>query len=183
MKVVSSNSIFLYNDKKDWNKNFRCTLFKDCRFLHRDCWCCQYTFPSLFAFCFVQLLNIWCQFHQHFTLSFNSRRSQKLKKTLMTWLSFALLGSEHVKAVHDHVAKIDLWCQFHQPIDAKHKLALVHWVWHNEFYKQNCALLYQCKYSKKFSPTFTLYAPQHIPKRLPLIYLCKSCSWDWFYRH
>ncbi len=33
-----------------------------------------------------------CQFHQHFTCPFYERRSQKRKKTLITWLSFYTIG-------------------------------------------------------------------------------------------
>ncbi len=37
---------------------------------------------------FLNLIVNWGQFHQHSTSSFYARRSQKFKKTLMTWLSF-----------------------------------------------------------------------------------------------
>jgi hypothetical protein len=44
-----------------------------------------------------------------------SRAEQKsAKKTLMTLLSFAILGSASIKVVHKNVDEIDPWCQFHQ---------------------------------------------------------------------
>ncbi len=49
------------------------------------------------------------QFQQHFSSSFCTRRSQKRKKTLMTWLSFALFESARVKDVYKHVGEIDYW--------------------------------------------------------------------------
>ncbi len=42
-------------------------------------------------------------FHQHFMISFCNCRSQKHKKTLVTWLSFTLLGSASVKTARKHV--------------------------------------------------------------------------------
>jgi len=42
-------------------------------------------------------------FYEHLCVE----RSQKRKKTLMTWLSFALLGSASVKAPRKHVGEID----------------------------------------------------------------------------
>jgi len=41
-----------------------------------------------------------CQFHQHFTSSFCARKSQKRKKTLMTWLSFYICGICASKKLH-----------------------------------------------------------------------------------
>jgi len=38
------------------------------------------------------VLHIRGQFHQHFTSSFCTNRSQKCDKTLMTWLSFCAFG-------------------------------------------------------------------------------------------
>jgi len=54
-------------------------------------------------------LSTWCQFHQHFTLSFYARRSQKHKKDLTTWLRiciFALMVSAHVKAACKMLVKL-----------------------------------------------------------------------------
>jgi len=51
----------------------------------------------------------WCQFHQHFMHSSYARRSQKLKKTLMTQLSFfAHLGSARVNAARKTLEKLIL---------------------------------------------------------------------------
>jgi len=48
-----------------------------------------------------------CQFHQHFTRSFYTRRSQK-RKTTLSWPDclFALSGSTHVKAVRRRLMKL-----------------------------------------------------------------------------
>jgi len=46
-------------------------------------------------------------FHKHFKCSFCVRRSQKSKKTQMTWLSFVLLGSALVKAAHKWTPGVD----------------------------------------------------------------------------
>ena len=55
----------------------------------------------------------WCQFHQHFTSSFNAQRSQKSKKTVKSSSFFVLLGSECVKAARKYVDEIDSWlCSF-----------------------------------------------------------------------
>jgi len=39
-----------------------------------------------------KLLDPWCQFHQHCTFSFYMLKSQKRKKSLMSWLSFCSFG-------------------------------------------------------------------------------------------
>jgi len=54
------------------------------------------------------------QFHQHFTSSFHTPRSQKRKKILATWLYFALLGYTSIKAAWKHVDEIYPTRQFHQ---------------------------------------------------------------------
>ncbi len=55
----------------------------------------SYKLTNLF-FSFSTSTSLHCEikgrFHQHFTISFCTRRSQKQKKTLMTWLSFCTFG-------------------------------------------------------------------------------------------
>ncbi len=59
--------------------------------------------------CFSKVFHLAIRgwFHKRFTSSFYKRRSQKRKKTLMTCLSFALLGSLHIKAAHKHAGEIE----------------------------------------------------------------------------
>ena len=47
------------------------------------------------------------QFHQHFTSSFYTFRSQKRKKDSQLKQLFALLGSARIKAAHKHFDEID----------------------------------------------------------------------------
>ncbi len=62
-----------------------------------------------FVFCYryIRQRNTWDRFHQCFNFSFFSRRSQKCKKTLMTWLFFYFWNLR----VHIFVGEIDPWSQ------------------------------------------------------------------------
>jgi len=51
----------------------------------------------------------WAQFHQRSTYSFYTRRSQKRKKILTTWLTLSLLGTTCVKSARKYVGEIDPW--------------------------------------------------------------------------
>ncbi len=61
-------------------------------------------------------LVFWGQFHQRFMSSFFALRSQKRKKTLMTRLSLALLGSLHVKAACKMLLKLTPGGTLFQPM-------------------------------------------------------------------
>jgi len=61
-----------------------------------------------------QALRILGQFHQHFVRSFHTRKSQKCKKILTTWLNFYVFGSGNIKAAGKHVGEINSCSQFHQ---------------------------------------------------------------------
>ena len=50
------------------------------------------------------------QFHQHFTSSFYTCRSQKRQRDSQVKQLFALLGSVSVKAAHKHVDEVDPYC-------------------------------------------------------------------------
>jgi len=79
---------------------------------------CFFGFYLLFLVVMQLLVRGW--FHQCFTNSFWVWRSHKRKKTLTTWLSFALLGSALIKALYENVGEIDtrfnftnvLWAAF-----------------------------------------------------------------------
>ncbi len=61
---------------------------------------------SFFYALTVIKFSTWAQFRQRSTYNFYVRRSQKLKKILMTWLYFyPLLGSTSVKAVGKMLVK------------------------------------------------------------------------------
>jgi len=49
----------------------------------------------------------WCKFHQHFTYSFYTRRSQKRKKIQLSHkYLYTLLGSMNIKAVRKTLMKL-----------------------------------------------------------------------------
>ena len=68
-----------------------------------------------------KLRHLQGQFHQHFTSSFYTHRSQKREKDIQVKQLFALLGSVCVKTACKHVVEIDPRSRFHQPMGAKYK--------------------------------------------------------------
>jgi len=74
-------------------------------------WCQKY--PDLFYSFKKEVENpdrIWGQFHQHFTWSFYTWRSQKRKKDLWLDCLFALLGSSSVNAAGRMLMKLTSGC-------------------------------------------------------------------------
>jgi len=59
-----------------------------------------------------------------FTQIFNAHAFQRRKKTVKLTVSFALLGSLHVKAARKTFGEINQWGYFHKPICKKCKCAI-----------------------------------------------------------